>query len=443
MKRMMAIVSVVVVLAAAGGFYAWQHMGRSGSSELEAWIGRLLVRVLQSYIEPEVTFTAIDYEAPLTVQIDGLRVVDDGVVIIAVERARLTLTDVPRVGEPVEIASVELEKPVLEFQQRADGTFVGWMPFVKQEVVAKPASVPQGQRFSDVLALREVAISDGELRYDDADPETASMVLPEVNMDLQAVPIAGEPGWYGLEATIGRQPVFRVGFDGRLNVDTATVRVGLLSVEAALGDQQYESLPPQLQSFLRKHRARGALKATVRGTVPLLSPAAAQGSAQVELTGFRLTDQKREWVVGRGVLEVETVDEAPPRARGVVDVHDSRLVYLPIIVDFVELLAAAALGMELPAADKAQLEFAVHDERVHVNKAEITSTVVALRGDGDVFYDGRLDLLVNAGALEKVQSKLGLVGDVFGVLSDKLVRYQVTGTVEEPELKVRPLGVGG
>ena len=51
-------------------------------------------------------------------------------------------------------------------------------------------------------------------------------------------------------------------------------------------------------------------------------------------------------------------------------------------------------------------------------------------------------LRFNAGPLEKAQESIPLVGDVLGLLTDRIVTYHVTGTWSKPKFDVRPLGLG-
>ena len=90
--------------------------------------------------------------------------------------------------------------------------------------------------------------------------------------------------------------------------------------------------------------------------------------------------------------------------------------------------------------DRASFKFALQPDHVAISKSEVVTAMMAMRATGKVYYDGRLDLMVNAGAMEKVQAELGPIGELFGTLSDKLVQYQVTGRVGQPEIAVRALG---
>ena len=69
--------------------------------------------------------------------------------------------------------------------------------------------------------------------------------------------------------------------------------------------------------------------------------------------------------------------------------------------------------------------------------------VIGISGAGDLFYDGRLDCLLNVGPLKGREGVLGVIGDTVGIVTDLLVRYALTGTVKDPKVAVKPLHLRG
>jgi hypothetical protein len=63
--------------------------------------------------------------------------------------------------------------------------------------------------------------------------------------------------------------------------------------------------------------------------------------------------------------------------------------------------------------------------------------MAALRGHGDIYFDTRMDMLFNAGPVEKIQSLLGKIGDFLGRITDEISAYTVTGTLAEPKVGVK------
>jgi hypothetical protein len=93
------------------------------------------------------------------------------------------------------------------------------------------------------------------------------------------------------------------------------------------------------------------------------------------------------------------------------------------------------------ALDTAMAKFTIKNDRISIDQAQIESSLAAARGTGDVYYTNRIDLLVNAGTLEKMTGLLGPVGDVLGKLTDRLLPFRVTGTLQEPVVKAQPLSL--
>ncbi|MHC4082661.1 MAG: AsmA family protein [Planctomycetota bacterium] len=121
---------------------------------------------------------------------------------------------------------------------------------------------------------------------------------------------------------------------------------------------------------------------------------------------------------------------------GDVSIRDGHL----LLVD----LFRGVLGITGRREDKdyATADFELTPDRVRWSKIKVGGGAIGIAGDGDLFYDGRLDMLFNVGPLKGREGVLGVIGDTFGIVTDKLVRYALTGTVEEPHIAVKPLDIG-
>ncbi len=67
---------------------------------------------------------------------------------------------------------------------------------------------------------------------------------------------------------------------------------------------------------------------------------------------------------------------------------------------------------------------------------------MGVRGKGQVNFDSTIDFVVNAGPLEKLESDLGGIGAILGLITDQVVKYRIRGTWDDPKLTVHPLGIG-
>jgi hypothetical protein len=145
---------------------------------------------------------------------------------------------------------------------------------------------------------------------------------------------------------------------------------------------------------------------------------------------------------GQGDVTI-SVAEGLPSIGGAGELHltEGYLVNAAIVRGLSDAMDLVTGGAEA-GHDTADAVFELQSDHVLLSTYEFVSAVVAARGDGRIYYDGRVDMLMNAGPLEKVQKSLGVVGDVFGKLTDSLVKYDVEGEYGALEVKVRPLGIG-
>jgi len=120
---------------------------------------------------------------------------------------------------------------------------------------------------------------------------------------------------------------------------------------------------------------------------------------------------------------------------GTVSVDDARLA---MVSAFSRILN---LGFKGPPNDRGNATFTLYGNRVHLDY-DVLGRAVAIKGSGDTYYDGRLDQIVNAGPVERLNAALGPLGEILGSVTSLFVKYQVTGTLKDPKIEVRPFGLG-
>lgn len=318
MKRIFKAASIVVAILVMTALGIWWYIGRSGSSALEAWIGGQIIGVLESYINPQVAFRDLDYQAPRTVVVEDMSFTTADDRIMHIDRVLLELAEIPRRGKPIKIQRVELTRPHVQFLTTSAGRLAGWGDFVRQQAVKDPKSVPEGRRFSDILVLRHVAIRDGEVIYNDGRNEP--MILPGIELAFDTPPVEGKPGEYRLVGTFQRRPLFEVELDGTLNLDTALLDIASLRFDGELDESGYGTLPPAVQAFLRRHRVLGRLVASWKGRIPLGDLDGVAGEAKVRLTNAQVG-------AGGEALAVGSIDYALtlPDQKSSLTIRDSSL----------------------------------------------------------------------------------------------------------------------
>jgi hypothetical protein len=123
--------------------------------------------------------------------------------------------------------------------------------------------------------------------------------------------------------------------------------------------------------------------------------------------------------------------------KGILSIRDGSLVRIPIFSRLAGLLHGSGSG----GRDLADADFSVGPAGLHIDKSIILLPFTAARITGTIGYDGRLDLAMNAGPLERLQNALGKVGEVIGKVTDRVVTYRVQGKVGDPTVAVDPLGL--
>jgi hypothetical protein len=125
---------------------------------------------------------------------------------------------------------------------------------------------------------------------------------------------------------------------------------------------------------------------------------------------------------------------------GTIRIADGRLGQIPVLSDLLgvvtKTMKAAGMGSGRPS-DTADVAFTFEGDRVNFSKVFIVTSVAALHGRGDILFDTHMDMLFNAGPLEKIQSMLGQVGAFLGKMTDEISAYTVTGTLGEPKVGVK------
>lgn len=215
----------------------------------------------------------------------------------------------------------------------------------------------------------------------------------------------------------------------------ATVHDGIATLaafEAVLLDGQAQAVgtaqlrEPDMPAALRWTAERLDLNALLR-TQEDRADASLAGRLRGEGTITLLLDRTAESLGGSGSINIE----------------NGRLLMLPGVTQLADAMSVARGSLDSREFNhRASATFDLTPTAVSVTASEVVTNFMAARGTGTVAYDGALDLAVNAGPLERVQSLLGRVGEAIGSVTDRLMKYLVRGTIDEPTVTVAPLGIG-
>lgn len=135
---------------------------------------------------------------------------------------------------------------------------------------------------------------------------------------------------------------------------------------------------------------------------------------------------------------------ARPRATLDGELHleyiDGRLGGDSLIVSLVRQVTGESVFQQESIRGSGDVE--LHHDRLELSNTVVVTSLAAGTGQGDIFFNGDVDLRCNAGPLERATLAIGIIGDVIRGISDKFVTYRVRGTLDEPEITVHAFGIG-
>lgn len=124
---------------------------------------------------------------------------------------------------------------------------------------------------------------------------------------------------------------------------------------------------------------------------------------------------------------------------GQLTIRNSRLANVPVI---------SALGRAMRAViagnmdnDRLNMILGLRQDGVVIKNLSLIAGMMAVRGSGIIRFNDTIEFVVNGGPLERLQKSLGTFGSALGNLTDRIVCYQVVGSLESPVIRVRPLGI--
>lgn len=297
-----AFVLAAVVIAGATVFF----LLHSGSGELETWLGKQLVGIASTYIEPTIDFKRIRYTYPGTVVMSDVTfTAKDSTRVVTLNALTVTLAAIPKIGAPLKIERVELETPTINLISIPGGGFKGLVPFVKNLPGSESAQTPAEFKLSNVLELRKLILKNGTVVYDAGGGQPV-MKLDGITteMDIKPLPNKGEAGWYELAFNAGKAPGVEIKVKGLANLDTSVAKIDEATMDVMLDDKTIQGLPPQLQSTLRAAEAKGKLAARIAGTVPLDAWRTSELQGKITLTDFNVAAGRFKFPIDSGEVPI-------------------------------------------------------------------------------------------------------------------------------------------
>lgn len=118
---------------------------------------------------------------------------------------------------------------------------------------------------------------------------------------------------------------------------------------------------------------------------------------------------------------------------GWVKIENGKIFIVPIFSGLFNMIGKVVPGLGM-LADKnsAQASFTVENGKVHSSNIFIAGNVISLRGSGDIYFDGRLDLKVQISFMSR-QNLLGNLIHLVTMPITKAFEFHLGGTVSNPQ----------
>ncbi|TVQ60202.1 MAG: hypothetical protein EA379_08695 [Phycisphaerales bacterium] len=301
-----ALVVIAILALGAGALYLVVFRGALG---VDNWAARQVVRIVNTYLEPDIGFDRFEFRAPGVITFHDVTLTSrDRTRIADVGLMRVTLDGVPRIGQPIVIRAVELEDAYLHLIRDPTGGFKGLIPFVKADNVREQDRVDPEVRLSNVLRIRHIALRNAGVEYDEGDG--SPMRLAGLNLELDASP-EQEDGevWHEIVTESALGELAHMHIDGRLNIDRMRADIRAFTLDIELDESSYEVLPPQIQSLVRERDAKGAIAVNISGTADLNDPLGASSiNADVRLTDINVAAGEYRLHVDTGAIDARLRD---------------------------------------------------------------------------------------------------------------------------------------
>lgn len=374
--------------------------------------------------------------------------------------------DAPPVGEALQITRIHLTDTAIEYDSREPGTLPMVFDGIDTSLNISPGA---GDTYGFDIELNREGVLDanlvGELNVDrlvlgldsvflnvQADRANDQFLPPQVQKVLKQYDITGRLSLEG---------------DGEIDFNrwrdsTAQVVLSLADGYATAGEYRLPIKHLNIQGVMREERvevrriAAQMLEGEIRGDAVIQLNDDFDTDVRLGGDGLDIEETLRQMDPDQlaryaGVLDFDfsaalplggQADGANLTGQGQVNLRNGRIARVAVIsdvIDFMETRGEISQSRDAAGRDRGDMTFELRGDHAYISELEIEGSWFAMRGRGQIFFDDRLNMNVNAGPMQKVQSALGAVGDVLGALTDGLVAYRVTGPFARPRVGVAPL----
>jgi uncharacterized protein involved in outer membrane biogenesis len=176
-----------------------------------------------------------------------------------------------------------------------------------------------------------------------------------------------------------------------------------------------------------------------------------QGKLALKVRDIRIEDTLRAIESGskpkyKGLLSGDVTLDCPlgkvlteARGGGTAHLRKADLGSAPVVAQVLTKLASAfgnASANRGQDSDEGDFGFTFVGNRAHFTTIDLRTPSYSIHGDGEVYFNENLDLMLASGLMEGNPSVVGKLGNILGKTADKLVRHHVGGTISDPIVTV-------
>lgn len=232
--------------------------------------------------------------------------------------------------------------------------------------------------------------------------------------------------------------------DGHAIMGEYRLPVDVLNIEATMADQRIEVRRIAADVFAGKVRGDAVIQLNENFDTDLRL-----GADQLDLEKSLVPVDDSPRYAGRLDFNLsvqmplaQQADGPKLFGKGTAELRQGRIARIAVISDVIDFMSSRGdlNPRDDGGNDRGDATFELRGDHAYIEEVEIVGSWFAMRGKGQVFFNDRLNMNLNAGPMQRVQASLGRIGEALGTVTDGLIAYRVTGSFAKPSVGIAPLG---
>jgi hypothetical protein len=283
-------------------------------------IRRQLQTMISDHLNARLEIRKLVYHAPYGVTVFDTSIITPGpdgkpLQLVQLPRVDLTLAKLPFGSGPLVIESLLIVDPAIHLI-RAGAANTSEPPTIAVPTANTAPPSASATKLSDMFRLTHVALSGGQIVYDDRTrPRAVPLAWRNLNMDLRTT--QQSPGNYAFHLAVNNSPLATLTADGSADIDDLLLRIAKCALSVKVDPGSIESaLPAEHQELLQDWQVRGNLAMDLSAVVPLRSPGDSSYRVILQLNEAKATIPSARFPLDAVGLKVELSNCLDPQVKG-------------------------------------------------------------------------------------------------------------------------------